>query len=73
MKQRPFRQIEAYSSLFWDNEAYSNIFRHNEANLGIIQACSDIFGTLCNPGVFRTFPYSEPKTYLLRAMVFLKA
>ena len=29
-------------------------FRHNYAHLGIIQAYSGIFKTLCNPDIFRT-------------------
>ena len=34
-------------------------FRHNQAYPGIIQAYSDIFKTLCNPGIFRTVVYPE--------------
>ena len=34
-------------------------FRDNQAYTGIIQAYSDIFKTLCNPGIFRTVVYPE--------------
>ena len=33
------------------------IFRHNQAYPGIIQTCSGIFKTFCNPGIFRTVEY----------------
>ena len=38
-------------------------FRHNQAYLGIIQAYSGIFKTLCNTSIFRTVVYPEPEAY----------
>ena len=52
VKQKPSRQIQAYSCIFRHIQAYSNISRHNQAHSGI-------FCTLCNPGIFRTLSYSE--------------
>ena len=46
VKQKLFRQIQAYSSIF---EAYSSIF----------QNYSGILGTVFNPGIFRMLAYSE--------------
>ena len=35
-------------------------FRRNQTYPGIIQACSDIFGTLCYPDIFKTVVCPEP-------------
>ena len=59
VKQKPFRQIWAYSRMFWHIPAYSDISRCNQANLGIFRNYSDTFWTLWNPGIFRTLVSSE--------------
>ena len=43
-----------YSGICWHIQAFSALLRH-------IRAYSGIFITLCNPCVFTTLPYSEPR------------
>ena len=56
VKQKPFRQIWAYSRIFRDIQTYSDI---NQTYSGIFWNYTGIFSTLCNPGIFRTVVYSE--------------
>ena len=49
----PFEGCLLINRLLIKNK-YSDIFKHNQTCPGIIQAYSDIFRTLFNPGVFRT-------------------
>ena len=58
VKEKPFRQIQAYSRTFWHNQAFSNIFKHKS---GMSRNCSDIFRTLFNHGIFSTLTYSVPQ------------
>ena len=73
VKQKPFKQIYAYSRIFRHIDAYSDISRHNQAYLGIIQAYSEPCVTLAcselwyiqNPdilqtrGIFRSLIYPK--------------
>ena len=62
VKQKPFKQIQAYSHIFRHIQAYSDISRHNQAYSGIIQLYSEPCVTLAyselwyiqNPGIFKT-------------------
>ena len=49
----PFEGCLLINRLLIKNK-YSDIFKHNQTCPGIIQAYSDIFRTLFNPGAFRT-------------------
>ena len=49
IKQKPIRQIQAHSRLFWHIQTYSEI----------VQSYSGILRTLCNPSLFRTLVYSK--------------
>ena len=51
IKQKPFRQIWAYSYISRHIQPYAGICR---------QTYSGIFRTLCNLDIFRTLVYSEP-------------
>ena len=70
-KQRPFRQILAYSRIFRHIQAYSDISIHNQAYSGIIQAYSEPCVTLAyskpwdiqNPGIFKTTGILKPLVY----------
>ena len=59
VKQKPLRQIQAYSGVFRHMKAYSDIIRHIQAYSSRFRNYSDISLTLCNPDKFRTLVCSE--------------
>ena len=75
IKQKPFRQILAYSRIFQPIQECSDISKHSQPHSGILRNYSGIFWTLCNPvifkiwSIFRTlsypklWPHPEPETH----------
>ena len=74
VKQKPLRQIQAFSHIFQHIQTYSDVIRHIQTHSGIIQAYSEPSVTLSysglwyiyNPGtfktrgIFRTLVYPKP-------------
>ena len=76
VKQKPFRQIYAYSCIFRQIQTHLNTFRHNktiQTYSGIIQTiCSDIFWTLCNPGTYLYLEFRTLNPDIFRILVYSK-
>ena len=59
MEKYKTKIIQADLGIFTHIHAYSDIFKHKQTYPGIITTYSDMFRTLCNPGIFRTLVYCE--------------
>ena len=63
MRKYKAKAIQAYLGIFTNIHACSDISKDNQTYSGIFKNYSDIFQTLCDPGIFRIMVYSKLMAY----------
>ena len=63
MRKYKAKAIQTYLGIFTNIHGCSDISRDNQTYSGIFKNYSDIFQTLCDPGIFRTMVYLKLMAY----------